>query len=90
MLTRSGLDWAYRVPAMAEAVRRLPWKNVTLDGEVVVLREDGTTNFADLQASFQEGARNPLTYFCFDLLHMEGRNVRELPLRSARSCWRRC
>jgi len=80
MLTRSGLDWAYRVPAMAEAVARLPVGSLTLDGEVVVLREDGTTNFADLQASFQEGARNPLTYFCFDLLHVEGRDPRELKL----------
>ncbi len=80
MLTRSGLDWAYRVPAMAEAVSRLPVGTVTLDGEVVVLREDGTTNFADLQASFQDGARNPLTYFCFDLLHVEGRDPRGLPL----------
>ncbi len=81
MLTRSGLDWTYRVPAVAEAVARLPVRSVTLDGEVVVLREDGTTNFADLQASFQEGARNPLTFFCFDLLHVEGRNSRGLPLR---------
>jgi len=80
MLTRSGLDWAYRVPAMAEAVARLPIGSLTLDGEVVVLREDGTTNFADLQASFQEGARNPLTYFCFDLLHVEGRDPRGLKL----------
>ncbi len=80
MLTRSGLDWTYRVPAVAEAVARLPIGTATFDGEVVVLREDGTTNFADLQASFQEGAKNPLTYFCFDLLHVDGRNPRGLPL----------
>ncbi len=81
MLTRSGLDWTYRVPAVAEAVARLPVRAATLDGEVVVLREDGTTNFADLQASFQEGAHNPLTFFCFDLLHVEGRNPRGMELR---------
>lgn len=80
MLTRSGLDWTYRVPAVAEAVAQLPVQNVTLDGEVVVLAEDGTTNFANLQASFQQGADNPLTFFCFDLLHLEGRNTRNLPL----------
>ncbi len=85
MLTRSGLDWTYRIPAVAEAVARLPSPAVTLDGEVVVLREDGTTNFADLQASFQEGARNPLTFFCFDLLHIEGRNPRDLPLRDRKA-----
>ena len=81
MLTRSGLDWTARIPAVAAAVAALPVARVTLDGEVVVLGPDGTTNFADLQASFQEGAKNPLTYFCFDLLHIEGRNPRELGLR---------
>lgn len=81
LLTRSGLDWTHRVPAVAQAVAQLAPKTITLDGEVVVLASDGTTNFADLQASFQEGAQNALTYFCFDLLHLEGRDPRGLPLR---------
>ena len=80
MLTRTGLDWTDRVRSVAAAVAALPVTSATLDGEVVVLAPDGTTNFADLQASFQEGARNPLTYFSFDLLHLEGRNPRDLPL----------
>ncbi len=80
LLTRSGLDWTHRVPAVAEAVAKLGPETMTLDGEVVVLAADGTTNFADLQASFQEGATNPLTYFCFDLLHLEGRDTRGLSL----------
>jgi bifunctional non-homologous end joining protein LigD len=41
---------------------------------------DGTTNFADLQAAFQDGAKNPLTYFTFDLLHLNGHNLRGLDL----------
>jgi len=81
MLTRKGLDWTHRVRAVANEVAKLAVDKVTLDGEVVVLAADGTTNFADLQASFQDGAKNVLTYFCFDLLHMDGRNVRELPLK---------
>ena len=85
MLTRSGLDWTYRVPSVAEAVARLPAKNLTLDGEVVVLAADGTTNFADLQAAFQQGAQNPLTFFCFDLLHIEGHNPRDLSLRERKA-----
>ena len=80
LLTRSGLDWTYRVPAVADAVAKLSPENVTLDGEVVVVAADGTTNFADLQASFQEGATHPLTYFCFDLLHLDGRDTRGLSL----------
>ncbi len=81
MLTRKGLDWTDRVRSVANEVAKLAVDKVTLDGEVVVLAENGTTNFADLQASFQDGAKNLLTYFCFDLLHVDGRNMRELPLR---------
>ncbi len=45
-----------------------------------MLAENGTTSFADLQAAFQEGANKPLTYFVFDLLHLNGHNLRGLPL----------
>jgi len=81
MLTRTGLDWTHRIRTIAKEVAKLAVDKVTLDGEVVVLAEDGTTNFADLQASMQEGTKNMLTYFCFDLLHMNGHNPRELALR---------
>ncbi|WP_263374988.1 DNA ligase D [Granulicella aggregans] len=77
MLTRSGLDWTHRIPSIADAVRTLPAEKATLDGEVVVLSENGTTNFAQLQAAFQDGANNPLTYFCFDLLHLNGHSTRD-------------
>jgi len=80
LLTRKGLDWTHRMRGIAEAVSSIPAASATLDGEVVVLREDGNTSFADLQASFQESANHALTYFCFDLLHLNGRNTRNLPL----------
>jgi bifunctional non-homologous end joining protein LigD len=85
LLTRKGLNWTHRMPAIAEEVARLPAKQATLDGEVVVLKDDGTTSFADLQAAFQEGVKNPLDYFCFDLLHFNGRNVRNLGLRERKT-----
>src|ERR1035441_9632042 len=85
LLTRTGLDWTHRMSAVAAEVARLPAGELTLDGEVVVLRPDGTTSFADLQASFQEGAKHPLTYFCFDLLHLNGHNTRDLPLRDRKA-----
>jgi bifunctional non-homologous end joining protein LigD len=85
LLTRSGLDWTHRVPSIGEAVRDLPGERFTLDGEVVVLAPDGNSNFAELQASFQDGAKHPLTYFAFDLLHLEGHNTRNLPLRERKA-----
>jgi bifunctional non-homologous end joining protein LigD len=86
LLTRSGLDWTARMTSIAAEVARLPAANATLDGEVVVLASDGTTSFAGLQAAFQNDAKNPpLTYFVFDLLHLNGHNTRNLPLRERKA-----
>jgi bifunctional non-homologous end joining protein LigD len=80
LLTRNGLDWTHRMKDVADAALRLPVKSALLDGEVVVLTDDGVSSFAELQASFQEPAKRPLTFFVFDLLHLDGHNLRGLPL----------
>lgn len=80
LLTRKGLDWTHRMPAVAETAVHFPVHSAILDGEVVVLDAEGRTSFADLQAAFDENTAQPLTYFAFDLLHLDGRNLRPLPL----------
>jgi bifunctional non-homologous end joining protein LigD len=80
LLTRTGLDWTHRMKSLAADIAELPADAAILDGEVVVLTAAGTTSFADLQAAFQEGANHRLTYFAFDLLHLNGHNLRDLPL----------
>jgi bifunctional non-homologous end joining protein LigD len=80
LFTRRGLDWTHRMRDLAETAAELPVRAAILDGEVVVLNEKGGSSFADLQAAFDEGAAHPLTYFAFDLLHLDGHNVRNLPL----------
>ncbi len=80
LLTRTGLDWTHRMETIAAQVAKLPANSCLLDGEIVVLRPDGNTSFADLQAAFQDGIKKPLTYFVFDLLHLNGHNLRNLPL----------
>jgi bifunctional non-homologous end joining protein LigD len=66
--------------AVADAVANLPVESALLDGEVVVLEPDGSTSFAKLQAAFQEGTRHALTYFLFDILHLNGHKLCDLPL----------
>ena len=85
LLTRKGLDWTHRMPTIAQDVARLPVDTATLDGEVVVVSANGTTSFANLQASFQDGEKHLLTYFCFDLLHLNGHNIRGLSLRERKA-----
>ena len=80
LFTRSGLDWTHRMPLIVRELGRLKVESAILDGEVVVLTADGQSSFAELQAAFDEGASHPLTYFVFDLLHLNGHNLRHQPL----------
>lgn len=84
LLTRKGLDWSSRMPDIARAAAGLGVKTAILDGEAVALDEHGVSNFADLQAAFQEGRESYITYFAFDILHLDGHNLRDLTLRERR------
>ena len=85
LFTRKGLDWTHRMAAIAATARHLPVHAAILDGEVVVLDAEGGTSFAELQAAFDEGAPRALTYFAFDLLHLDGHNLRNLPLQQRKT-----
>jgi bifunctional non-homologous end joining protein LigD len=80
LYSRSGLDWTHRMPSVARAAAGLPVKAGLFDGEVVVLDEKGSTSFADLQAAFEEGTQAQMTYFVFDLLHLDGHSMRDFPI----------
>jgi bifunctional non-homologous end joining protein LigD len=80
LLTRKGLDWSSRMPDIARAAEKLNVASAILDGEAVALDERGVSSFADLQAAFQEERQQHISYFAFDLLHLDGHNLRGLPL----------
>ena len=80
IFTRKGLDWTARMPRLAEAAAELGVESAILDGELVVLDHNGRSSFSDLQAAFQEGKKVDLVYFAFDILHLNGHNLRSLPL----------
>lgn len=79
-ITRNHKDWTKRLPFLAEAAQRLPVRQAILDGEVVVLRPDGTTDFQDLQNAFRDQRPEALHYFAFDLLHLDGYDLTRAPL----------
>lgn len=49
ILTRGGHDWTHRFPAVAAAVSSLPHATLILDGEAVVLDDQGKSDFGLLQ-----------------------------------------
>jgi bifunctional non-homologous end joining protein LigD len=79
-LTRAGLDWTERFPAIAQAVSRIPARNCTLDGEVVALLPDGRSSFQALQERLHADPPGDLVYYVFDLLRLDGVDLREEPL----------
>jgi bifunctional non-homologous end joining protein LigD len=80
LFTRKGLDWTHRMPDIAHAATTLAVADAIIDGEAVVLDENGIPDFGGLQAAFQEDKHRFISYFAFDLLHLDGHNLRELQL----------
>ena len=76
VFSRRGHDWTGRVPRIAEALAKLRVKSVTLDGEGVVCREDGVSDFDKLRAAVGRlGSRD--AFLCaFDLLEINGTDLR--------------
>jgi bifunctional non-homologous end joining protein LigD len=79
LLTRSGLDWTDKYAATAAAFAKLKVKTAYIDGELCGVRPDGVTSFEIMQQVSDSGGGH-LTYFAFDLLELDGKNVARLPL----------
>jgi len=77
--TRKGLDWTHRFKSIAEAAAALP--DCIIDGEAIALDESGTPSFAALQAALSDNNTKTMSFFAFDLLFLEGEDLRKQPLR---------
>jgi bifunctional non-homologous end joining protein LigD len=80
LITRNQQDWTERLSFLAQAATELAVDHALLDGEVVALNENGTTNFQLLQNSLSSHASDNLAYYVFDLLHLNGNDLMQLPL----------
>jgi ATP-dependent DNA ligase len=70
LLTRTGLDWTYKYPAIATAVASLGASQAYLDGELCGVGPDGLTFFSMIQLASDAGNAAGLVFFLFDLLYL--------------------
>jgi len=77
LFTRRGHDWMERYPAIATAAGKLPAKSFTMDGEAVVTGADDVAVFGALHRRHK--ASDAILY-AFDLLDLDGADLRPLPL----------
>lgn len=90
LVTRRGQDWTARFRPLADAlVAAVSAGEAVLDGEAVALQPDGTTSFAALQQALSDKRPERLHLYLFDLLHLDGWDLRESPLAERKALLRR-
>lgn len=81
LLTRSGLDWTKKFgKAVVSALADIPVGTALIDGELVVETSAGASDFSALQADLSEGRSDRFRFYVFDLLHLDGYDLRDVAL----------
>jgi bifunctional non-homologous end joining protein LigD len=88
ILTRGGHDWTHRFPAIEAAAKALGVSTAILDGEAVVLDEQGRSDFSALQQSLGgrggKATSGDAIFMAFDLLYFDGHSFIETELSTRR------
>jgi bifunctional non-homologous end joining protein LigD len=85
LFTRNGHDWTRKLPGQAEALAALHLESAWLDGEMVVVDEEGVPDFQALQNAFEAGRSGNIVYYLFDLPYLNGVDLREVPVEERRA-----
>ncbi|MER9332848.1 DNA ligase D [Mesorhizobium sp. M0293] len=78
--TRRGYDWSRRYRRIVQAAAGLPVKAAIIDGEAVVLGDTGLPDYQALERELGNPNSPRLIFYAFDLLHLNGRDLRQQPL----------
>lgn len=89
LLTRSGLDWTAKFgKRLQQALAALPAQTALIDGEVVVETNGGASDFSALQHDLSEGVTDRMVYYAFDLLYLDGHDLRDATLEKRKELLR--
>jgi bifunctional non-homologous end joining protein LigD len=79
VFTRRGNDWTKRFKKIADDAWHITAGSAIIDGEVIVPSENGVSDFSVLQNELR-GKSNKLVLYAFDLLYLNGFDLRKAPL----------
>ena len=88
LLTRKGLDWTAKFKPVAKALKDLKVPSALLDGEIVVEDEAGVSSFSALQQELKGGKGERFVYHVFDLLYLNGEDLRKAALADRKTALR--
>lgn len=78
LYSRNDLDFTKDYPEIAKAMHEIN-HDVILDGEIVVLDDEGVPHFEWMQ-NWRHQNEGHLFYYAFDILWYDGKDVRDMPL----------
>ncbi|WP_412760713.1 DNA ligase D [Paraburkholderia tropica] len=84
LLTRGGHNWAAKFPTLVGELEALEVSTAWLDGEIVMLT-DGLPDFSALQNAMDARTSGDIVYFLFDLMYVDGEDLRRVPLWARRA-----
>lgn len=85
LFTRGGHDWSAKIPGLVSELEALGIDSAWLDGEIVLLDDNGRPDFNMLQKAFDRRTdSDAIDYFLFDLPFFEGYDLRQVPLLERR------
>ena len=78
LYSRNGLSFNSKYPIVANELKKIK-HDAVLDGEIVILDEEGRSSFQKLQ-HYEENTQYPICYCVFDLLELNGQDICDQPL----------
>jgi bifunctional non-homologous end joining protein LigD len=85
LFTKTGHDWTDRLPGLVASLEALQVGSAILDGEAVMEDDSGISDFFALHAALARRSAPDAILYAFDLLELDGADLRSLPLSERRA-----
>src|SRR5271166_1004984 len=85
ILSRNAKDLGKKFPEVRDSIAALDVQDVIIDGEIVALDEKGRSSFQALQGFDMGQERPPIVFYAFDLLRLNGKDLRNLPIEERKA-----
>jgi bifunctional non-homologous end joining protein LigD len=85
LLSRNQKDLGSKFPEVKYSIAALNIQDAVIDGEIVALDEKGRSSFQLLQSFAMGQERPPIVFYAFDLLWLNGKDLRNLPIEERKA-----
>lgn len=84
LFTKTGIDWTAKYRPIAAEAGKLTGESFIIEGEMIVTNDAGLSDFHALRSAITRRPQD-LYLVAFDLLHLNGHDLRDMPLRDRRT-----